>query len=116
MARSQQPQRMYVCPNCGELILRVYTAAQLDGAVWPVAVHRGMDSGASIVGIGALTGFRRKGLQGSYLASANQDDIGVSCTKCGRKFSTPVGPLLADLGVLDKPKRNPLPTRSAERP
>ena len=99
---SVKPRLTYGCPKCKQLILRLYTAAQLDDAAWPVAVHRGVELGDRILDDAAsrsasLEGFRANGFEASYVAAGNQDDIAVSCRNCGGKYSVPVAPLLADL-------------------
>ncbi len=52
---------------------------------------------------------RTKGWQFSYLA-AMMNDIPVSCTKCGGKYSVPAAPIIEDLESQGSYAR-PLPTR-----
>jgi hypothetical protein len=56
MAKPMKPRLHYVCPRCGQLVVRVFTAQQV-GERWPVAVHKGVKNDQPTAGrIGSLTG------------------------------------------------------------
>jgi hypothetical protein len=91
MSAKLEPRLTYACPRCRKLILSVYTAAQLKEPL-PVARHRGIEveDGSSIAGergvySANVKGMRGKGRGGTYLMFPEQDDLAVSCTKCGAK-------------------------------
>ena len=111
MSGEPEPRQLYTCPDCRELVLRVYTGAQFgesSGAL--VAKHHGVEDAARIGFSADLNGFRAKGLQHSMLLP-KQDDFAVSCTKCGHKFSVLVDEVFSDIRARDAQKRRPLPTR-----
>jgi hypothetical protein len=56
-----------------------------------------------------LNGLRAKGWQPSPIAPL-MNDIPISCTKCGAKYSVPPEPILADLASAST-RRRTLPTR-----
>jgi hypothetical protein len=124
-----EPRLTYLCPKCRQRIMRVYTAAQL-GYHWPAAYHRGfaLDNTRQFgtpydVYVADLNQLRDKGFMWTplgldqYLATnrqLRQDNFGVSCKKCGAKYSVPVRPILDDL--LDPPSGpGAMPTRETPR-
>jgi hypothetical protein len=106
------PRLKYSCPNpkCKDLIVRVYTAAQL-GTRLPAVVHRGLQHGGEMTsGSGTMGVFsanvkrlRAKDFHVSFIdpsidpALITPNDIAVACEGCRDKFSVPITPILEDL-------------------
>jgi hypothetical protein len=64
MGAKPKPRRLYSCPRCGELVVRVYTAAQFGQPLSSlVAEYRGVEQSAQLGFSAPLNGFRAKGFQ-----------------------------------------------------
>jgi hypothetical protein len=119
-----KPRVAFLCPQCNQLIARLYTAAQIEGAAMPVLRHLAIEHAPDEGGLSRISGelgpysvstdgLRDKGLQNSYVADhygLTADDIAVSC-RCGGKFSVPHAELMQALAA--KKGKQVLPTRQA---
>jgi hypothetical protein len=100
MTTTAEPRLTYVCPQCKQRIVRVYTAAQV-GKLAPEAHYRGIVGGAVQGAAGPysadLQPFRSSDDVEMPLLLRSQQDLAVSCIRCRTKHSAPPAQFLDDL-------------------